>query len=317
MTSSLDAPKISCLIPVYNGETFLAEAIDSILSQSFRDFELIIVNDGSTDGTAAILEKYAGRDDRVKILTQPNGGIVAALNAGLSVCRGQYVARMDADDIAQPDRFEFQASYLDTHPGCVLVGGLASSIRPDGSRGGISSGGRHKRTDLGIFPPRIAVSLHPLITVRREALRSIGGYSDKFPHAEDYDLFIRLAPFGSVDNPDKIVLIYRRHEGAISIRHLELQERSAALAEIDARRAAGLPEISSETLEAYIRLRIWRRYQGVDWQKALDLRGQQIKDLFNLSPRLWASKPHWRLRLITLAAMARFVKTGLGRRARG
>lgn len=294
------APRISCLLPVYNGEAFLEEAIGSILAQTFTDFELVVVDDGSTDSTPEILAALAAKDPRVRIVRQANGGIVAALNAGLAVCRGEYVARMDADDIALPHRFQFQLDYLDGHPGCVLVGGVAKSLKADGSIGGRTTGGRHQRTDLTCFPPKVAVSMHPLITVRREALLAIGGYRSDFPHAEDYDLFIRLSKLGGIDNPDEDVLIYRRHEGAISLKHLETQERSAAMAELNA--IGG--EFPNWLVEPYVRLRIWRRYLGVDRAKADRLLPRLIGDALTLKPQTLASSRYWGLRTRIAGSLA-------------
>lgn len=299
----MQQPRISCLLPVYNGEAFLEEAIGSILSQSFKDFELVVVDDGSRDTTPDILARLAAADPRIKVVRQENGGIVAALNAGLAVCRGEYVARMDADDVALPHRFQFQLDYLDAHPGCVLVGGVARSISPDGKDVSRTTGGRHRRTDLSCFPPKIAVSMHPLITVRREALVAIGGYRSDFPHAEDYDLFIRLSKLGGIDNPDEDVLIYRRHEGAISLKHLETQERSAAMAEIAAMNA-GSEGFPPWLVEPYIRLRIWRRYLSADRAKADRLLPRLIGDALNLRPEALVSPRYFGLRVRIGGAIA-------------
>jgi glycosyltransferase involved in cell wall biosynthesis len=101
-----DHPKVSCLLPVYNGEQFIEEAVRSLLAQTLKNFELVVVDDGSTDSTPRKLAALNAEDQRLRILRQANGGIVAALNAGLGLCRAGYIARMDADDVAAPDRFE-------------------------------------------------------------------------------------------------------------------------------------------------------------------------------------------------------------------
>ncbi|MEL6768986.1 MAG: glycosyltransferase, partial [Pseudomonadota bacterium] len=259
------SPLISVLMPVYNGEVYLDEAIQSVRTQTFADFEFIIVDDGSSDATPRILARHAAEDPRLRIHSQANTGIVGALNAGLALARGQYIARMDADDLCLPQRFERQAAYLDTTPEAVLVGGLAETMDAAGRPIAVVSGGPHKETDLSRFPPRVAVSLHPLIMVRRAAFDAIGGYRTGFPHAEDYDLYLRLARLGRLDNPAEVMLRYRKHDGAISQRNIARQERSAALAEIDAMavaRGVGTPAdpealgIAAETFEAYVRYRI-------------------------------------------------------------
>jgi glycosyltransferase involved in cell wall biosynthesis len=291
------APRISCLLPVYNGEAFLVEAVDSILSQTYRDFELVVVDDGSRDATPDILRAFAEKDDRVRVVRRENGGIVAALNTGLSASRGDYVARMDADDISLPERFQFQLDYLDVHPGCVLVGGFARSLKPDGSFDGRTTGGRHLRTDLSCFPPRVAVAMHPLIMVRRAALLQVGGYRSTFPHAEDYDLFLRLSKLGTIDNPDRDLLIYRRHDGAISLKHLETQERSAALAEMHAIAGDSTDgDVPPWLLEPYVRLRIWRRYRSVDRAKADAMFPRLLADTASLRLRTLTSGRYWGLR---------------------
>ncbi|MET3528611.1 glycosyltransferase family 2 protein [Phenylobacterium koreense] len=299
----MQQPRISCLLPVYNGEAFLEEAIGSILAQTFRDFELVVVDDGSRDSTPDILARLAATDPRIKVIRQENGGIVAALNTGLKACRGEYVARMDADDIALPHRFQFQADYLDSHPGCVLVGGVARSVSSDGKDVSRTTGGRHRRTDLSCFPPKIAVSMHPLITARREALIAVGGYRSDFPHAEDYDLFIRLSKLGGIDNPDEEVLIYRRHEGAISLKHLETQERSAAMSEIAAMEP-GSEGFPARLVEPYVRLRIWRRYLSADRAKADHLLPHLIGDALNLKPETLLSPRYFGLRVRIGGAIA-------------
>ena len=260
---------VSCVLPVFNGANFLAEAIRSVLDQTFSDFELIVVDDGSTDNSAEIAASF--QDSRIKILKQTNAGIVAALNAGLQVARGKYIARMDADDISVPNRFEKQVEYLELHPACVLVGGTAQGFDEHG-KGSFTTGGRHTQTDLSCFPPKIAVSLHPLIMVRADIVRSIGGYRAHFKHAEDYDLYIRLATYGSIDNPTELMLFYRRHASALSVQNLAEQERNAALSEAIAIAelrdgSASLEDVESTArtvwpaplFEPYVRFRIWRR----------------------------------------------------------
>ena len=305
-------PRVSWLIPVYNGEAFLAEALESVLTQDFTDFEVVVVDDGSTDGTAGILADHAARDPRIKVIAQPNGGIVSALNTGLARCRGEFVARMDADDVALPHRLSFQVAWLDAHPGCVLVGGYAVSRDAAGKVTHRTTGGRHRRTDLGVFPPRICVSMHPLITLRRSALEAVGAYRADHPHAEDYDLFIRLAAHGTLDNPAQDVLVYRRHEGAISIRHVETQERSAAMAEVEAIEAQGAP-LPDWLVEAYVRLRIFRRYNRVDPAKARAGLGRALADLLRLRPASLFDRRYLRLRAILAVTIGKHLGAALSR----
>src|SRR4051794_24772902 len=112
-------PPISVLLAVYNGGRYLRAAVDSILTQTFTDFEFIIIDDGSTDGSLATLREFAQRDPRINLVSRPNKGLTVTLNEGIALARGEFLARMDADDIALPQRFEKQIAYLRDHPECV------------------------------------------------------------------------------------------------------------------------------------------------------------------------------------------------------
>jgi glycosyltransferase involved in cell wall biosynthesis len=301
------SPRVSCLMPVYNGQSYVEEAVKSIISQSFQDWEMIVVNDGSNDNTQEILEQLAAIDGRIRLISQNNSGIVGALNKGLAMCEGEFIARMDADDISIADRFEYQVQYLTSNQSCVVVGGVAISSEAGGSIGDNVTGGRHKTTNLDRFPPTIAVAMHPLIMVRRVALLSIGGYSNRYPHAEDYDLFIRLSALGSIDNPDKALLYYRRHSDAVSVKNLELQEHSAAIAEVDAIKKFNGRSINSSIFDAYVRLRIWRRYIYSDPSKADQLAKGAARDfLFLVSSCLVSREP---IRLIAIFSV-NFIRWG-------
>jgi glycosyltransferase involved in cell wall biosynthesis len=294
--------KLSCLIPVYNGEAFLPAAIESVLGQSYRDFEVIVVDDGSVDRSAEIIAGYADRDPRVQLHSKPNGGIVSALNFGLGKCSGELVARMDADDIALPTRFQVQVDEFARRPDAVAVGGLIQSIDEHGQ--GISAPGSPSRvteTRLDIFPPVVANVQHSAGTFRRAALNAVGGYRRTFPHAEDYDLYLRLASHGRFYNPASLVLYYRVHSSSLSMVNLQTQERSAVLAEVSARaRAAGLPDPGDAdrplgleeynrrlgdaicpvaTLERYIEFRLWRRLAGAQAPSEPDYRRRVLRGL--------------------------------------
>jgi glycosyltransferase involved in cell wall biosynthesis len=300
----MTSPAISCLIPVFNAERFLPAAMDSVLGQTFADFEVVVVDDGSTDRSAEIIADYARRDPRVKLFSKPNGGIVSALNFGLQHCRGDHVARMDADDIALPDRFAVQMATFAQHPDAVAVGGLIQSIDENGNP--ISAPGSPSRvtqTRLDCFPPVVANVQHSAGTFRRSALVAVGGYRRTFPHAEDYDLYLRLAAYGRFYNPPTLVLWYRVHGGSLSMVNLQTQERSAVLAELSAQaRAAGLPDPGDAeqplglaeynqrlgdrlcpvaTIERYIEFRLWRRLSGARAASEPEYRARVLRGLFD------------------------------------
>ena len=125
-----DAPTVSVVMTVYNTERYVGEAVGSVLGQTFGDFEFVIVDDGSTDRSTTILKDFAARDPRIRLVSRPNTGIVAAANEGIGLARGRYLARMDSDDVCLPRRFETQVNYLEQHPECVLVGSRVTVVDP-------------------------------------------------------------------------------------------------------------------------------------------------------------------------------------------
>lgn len=194
------APRISVVLPCFNCEATLPAALDSLLAQTLGDFEILACDDGSQDATAAILSDYARRDARVRPLSLPHGGIVAALNAGLEQARGRYVARMDADDLCLPERFAVQARLLDADPSLGLAG---CRVRFGGDRR--ASGGYAHYVDWinglldhdTIFRNRFVESpfAHPSLFFRRELVDLYGPYREG-PFPEDYEFILRLLEAG-------------------------------------------------------------------------------------------------------------------------
>jgi GT2 family glycosyltransferase len=270
-----DCPRISCILPVYNGERYLRTAIQSILGQTYTNLELIIVDDGSTDRSGAIAEEIAATDPRVCVVHQANQGISAALNAAIALSTGKYIARMDANDLALPKRFERQVAILEENADIVLLGCVCDTIGPEDEllepAAKLSAPLVIGQSQLDSFPPVIHQVWHPSIMVRAEALRQIGGYSVTYEHCEDYDLYLRIARLGAIAELNEPLLLYRKHEASISQRHWREQEAAVALSEVantnERRRAAGLQElsISKLTLRGYIAIRIFRsqRWEGV------------------------------------------------------
>lgn len=211
-------PLVSVVMPVFNAERFLDEAIDSVLSQTFEDFELIACDDGSTDRSSSILKARAEKDPRVRVLRGAHRGLTHWLNEGARLSRGSLIARMDADDIALPARFQRQVAYLQANQKCCLVGSQAYRIDPEGWPIGrwqvplahAEIDGRHMRGKPGCI-------IHPTVMMRKSALEGVGGYRGEMELAEDYDLFMRLAETGSVANLDEYLLKYRLHENSVTI----------------------------------------------------------------------------------------------------
>ena len=207
----MSSPSVSVCMPVYNTERYVAEAIESILAQTFTDFEFLIVDDGSTDGTLPILSRFAARDSRIRVISRPNTGIVGALNEMLGLARADLVARMDADDMALPDRFEIQVAYLRAHPDVVCVGGEVMAIDASGRDLYLL----HEPMDHEAIQELALTGScplnHPSVMMRRAAVMAVGGYDPQMKHLEDLDLFLRLGEFGRLVNLPRTVLKYRVH----------------------------------------------------------------------------------------------------------
>lgn len=207
-----DSPLVSVVMPAYNARRYVAEAIDSVLAQTLSDFEFLIINDGSTDGTDKILQTYAGRDPRIRVISQSNSGVGAALNRGVGQARGRYIARMDSDDICLPQRFARQVDFLDRTPQCVLVGSRVLLIDQDGlplfEMESVQT--THERIDELLMEARWSI-VHPSIMMRTDVVRDLGGYNNALVPVEDHDLFLRLAEVGRLANLPEILLKYRKH----------------------------------------------------------------------------------------------------------
>jgi glycosyltransferase involved in cell wall biosynthesis len=206
-------PSVSVCMPVYNTERYVAEAVESILAQTFGDFEFIIIDDGSSDGSRAILERYAERDDRIRLISRPNTGIVGARNEALGLARGELIAVMDSDDVALPERLEVQVAYLREHPECVMVGSRVLIIDPDGCALTIMPEElTHEEIDSALMAAKGQIVYHASIIFRARALAEIGPYGDEYnTFAEDLDLFLRLAEVGQIANLAEPLLKYREH----------------------------------------------------------------------------------------------------------
>jgi glycosyltransferase involved in cell wall biosynthesis len=211
-----DTPTISVLMSVYNGQQFLAEAIESILAQTLGDFEFLIIDDGSKDASAQMVRGYEQKDKRITFLSRPNKGLTKTLNEMLAMSRGEFIARMDCDDVAMPGRFEVQVRALRDDPGLACVGGNFQLI--DG-QGRLLTTLRPPPDDAAIQKQALAghgAICHPAAMIRRESLIRINGYDEEFKIAQDLDLWLRLGEVGKLANVPSTVLKFRLHEGSVS-----------------------------------------------------------------------------------------------------
>lgn len=209
-------------MPVYNGERFLAEAIESILGQTFGAFEFVIIDDGSTDASPAILADYASRDPRIRVITQANAGIVAALNRGLAECRSPLVARMDADDVSEPDRLAAQIHVLRGDSDLVVLGTAIRLVAESGRPGPVIRGPACHHAIAETLQRGNCIA-HPTVIMRRDAVMAAGGYREEMRHAEDYDLWSRLATRHRLANLPQPLLRYRIHGSQVSWAATEIQ----------------------------------------------------------------------------------------------
>lgn len=200
-------PSVSVIMPVYNGQRYLSESIESVLRQTYRDFEFIIIDDGSSDSTPQILSAYADLDQRVRIVTQSNCGLAASLNVGISLARGEWIARMDADDVSVPDRLEKQLEWLDKTQSDVC-GGWTRIIGPRTWR--VRRYEQSNDLIKLILCFRTPFS-HPTVIMRSSLVKEIG-YNEDVHRGQDYDLWVRLALADSkMTNVQRVVLSYRIH----------------------------------------------------------------------------------------------------------
>lgn len=246
----MSKPVISVVMAVYNGQSFLQEALDSIRVQTFTNYEFLIVNDGSTDETESILERYRRSDQRIKVFNNIHRGLVAALNFGCQLAKGEYIARMDADDISVPDRFESQIDYLSQNRRVAVLGGRRRLIWKDSTP--LYQDDRYGSEPLSDIEIKTALKsyncmAHYTVMMRTRSFHEVGGYRAAFLDAEDYDLWLRMSEKYEIANLPKVLAYYRLHGNQVSIRKAEQQVISvlAAQAASRIRLAIGVDPIST------------------------------------------------------------------------
>jgi hypothetical protein len=218
----MSSPTVSVVMSVFNGEEFLSQTIDSILNQSFRDFEFVIVDDGSTDATSDILSRYALRDGRIRVLRDGRQGRTASLNFGISLANGKYVANIDADDLAMPGRLEEQVAFMERNPEVGLLGTAFELVTSTGKVVGTI---RLPLQDAEIQSVILRSNpiCHSSVILRKDIVLALGGYRNAFVPSEDYDLWLRMSERTKLANLHNVLLRYRVHGNQLSIRKLEHQ----------------------------------------------------------------------------------------------
>lgn len=215
-------PKISVVMSVYNGEKYLREAIESVLNQTFTDFEFIIINDGSTDRSLEIIQSYD--DDRIVLINQENTGLAKALNNGIGISRSDFIARMDADDIAYPQRIQKQYKFLLSNPDYIIVGSNAKTIDKDGYFVRNSNIVTTDEEMKGMLPN--TPFIHPSVMFKKKIFYEAGKYPEYMINfGEDLVLFNRMAKYGKFANIPEKLLQYRIVPTANSTRDSKISER--------------------------------------------------------------------------------------------
>lgn len=272
--------RLTAIMPVWNGAKYLQEAVQSILNQSFTDFEVLILDDGSTDETPRILEQLAKHDPRIRVIHLAHEGIVNALNCGVAEAKGEWIARMDCDDIAYPERLAKQMRALKATPGAVLC---HTAIQQIGEPQYMTKLQRFPRSQAMVAARLCYQSpiVHPTVVFSKAAFLRAGGYRAEERHAEDYGLWGRLLTLGKFVGVNEPLLQFRVHSGSISKQKADVQAalttaiaqrhcaKFMALSEADARRAHGAITVTKQDK----RLSEWlwfvgRRLPLLRWQSA-------------------------------------------------
>jgi glycosyltransferase involved in cell wall biosynthesis len=250
----MTTPRVTILMAVRDGARYLDEALRSIIGQSFADWEFIVVDDGSTDDSAAILERHRHADARLRVVTQPALGLAASLNRGLRMARGTYVARMDADDVSRPDRLAVQVALMDARPELGLCG---TWIETFGT--GPSSVRQYPVDDASIRSWMLfeSVLAHPSVMLRRNLFERHGLEYDgtMFP-ADDYDLWVRASRYMTLANVPQALLRYRLHPQQVVQKHEDLKRRTARRVRMGQLTGLGLFP-SEEEVDLHQALSMW------------------------------------------------------------
>lgn len=293
----MSTPRVSILVPVYNCERYVRDAIGSLLAQTMRDFELIVIDDGSTDGSLAILRDLAAGDVRLRVVSRPNTGLTVALNEALSLATAPLIARMDGDDVAHPDRLAIQCAYMDAHPEVVLLGAQIELIDPFGvPLEAPTFPLDHDSLVAELLTANGWVVCHPVAMMRRSAIDRVGGYRPEFNIVEDLELYLRLAEVGRLANVPERLLQYRQHlKSIVKSRFAEqISLRENVIRQAYARRGVVPPEplplVPRVAFPPEEQLRRWG-WHALKRGRVDAARGH-ARQLLRIAPTSWAS---WKL----------------------
>lgn len=252
MTTKYNA-KISVILPVFNASKYIEDAVNSVLQQSYESFELIIINDGSTDNSSKILNDLVGKDSRIKLYERENKGLVYTLNEALSYCRGEFIARMDADDICTPCRLMKQLQYFESNPDVDILGSWVNVF------GANSTVYKYFENDKVIKESLVrgigSGFAHPTVMFKRKVIEQLGFnlYDEKYKHAEDIALWMKLSETFVFSNVQEALLMYRIHNENVSVLHQKQQKESKQAAIEDFKLTKRMSTIRFMTERLYLK----------------------------------------------------------------
>lgn len=260
-TKVITMPRVTVLLPIRNGGRFLERAVASIQAQTFRDFELLVMDDASTDDTQSILERMAASDRRLRVVRLSPSGLVGALNHGLALANSPYLARMDGDDIATPKRLEYQVACLDQRPEVIVCGGDQLHFGAQWRYVRAPRSDSSCKAALLLFP----CFAHPVAFFRLEVLlRTNIRYREEYPLAEDYKLWSELAPFGAFANVPHILLYYRHHAGQTSAVWADRQRSLHCQISVANFRRLGIADVTEQDIHQFL----WRSSADASLERA-------------------------------------------------
>jgi glycosyltransferase involved in cell wall biosynthesis len=244
----MNAPEVTVLMPVYNGEKFIREAIESVLAQNYNDFEFLIINDGSTDNTLELIQSF--KDERIRLIhNDRNIGLIKTLNRGIDLAMGKYIVRMDSDDICLPTRLRKQVSFMESNP---EVGISGSWFQIYNTKKIIKHPIDHESIKVALF--QYCALGHPTVIMRKDLLLKFDlNYNEEYLHAEDYDLWSRCIHLFPLANLPEVLLYYRNHEEQVSNKFKSIKERTVSMIHLRQINSIGIKP-SAEELEIHMKI---------------------------------------------------------------
>jgi len=259
------APEISVLLPVYNAEQYIKETVESILNQTFSNFEFIIIDDGSNDRSLEILQIYAKQDKRIRLISRANKGLVDTINEGLELSLAPYIARIDHDDIATPERLEIEYKYLEANPDTVCVGSDFTLIDYRGRCiGSVELPKTSEKIEQALLLGECPIA-NPSTMVLKEAINLVGGYDKKAFPADDYALWVALLDIGKIKNLNSVLLKYRVHAAQVTQESNVKMTMNTKIVCEEACRKRGISNLYDENVWLVTEKSRYKKFLGYGW----------------------------------------------------